>query len=65
MTTTERPAVGTESGRVQGTVEDGVAAFRGIPYAASPVGERRFAVPERHPQWSGLRDAARPGPSVP
>jgi para-nitrobenzyl esterase len=62
---TERPIATTVSGSVQGTVEDGVAAFRGIPYAASPVGERRFAAPAPHPAWTGPRDAARPGPSAP
>jgi para-nitrobenzyl esterase len=61
----ERPVADTESGSVQGVVEDGVAAFRGIPYAASPVGERRFAAPEQHPGWQDPRDATRPGPSVP
>ncbi|MEV5710481.1 carboxylesterase family protein [Actinoallomurus sp. NPDC052274] len=65
MNVIEHPVVNTESGSVQGTIEDGVAAFRGIPYAASPVGERRFAAPERHAKWPGLRDAAHPGPSVP
>lgn len=61
----ERPVADTESGRVQGVAEDGVAAFRGIPYAASPVGELRFAAPQPPPSWPGLRDASRPGPSVP
>ena len=42
-----------------------MVAFRGIPYAASPVGERRFAAPEQHPRWQDPRDATRPGPSVP
>ena len=65
MTTTNRPIVDTESGSVQGVAEDGVAAFRGIPYAASPVGDLRFSAPRRHPKWSGPRDASRPGPSVP
>jgi len=65
MTMTNRPIVDTESGSVQGVTEDGVAAFRGIPYAASPVGDLRFAAPQRHPKWSGPRDASRPGPSVP
>jgi para-nitrobenzyl esterase len=65
MIVTERPVVGTESGRIQGAVEDGVAAFRGIPYVASPVEERRFAAPEQHPGWPDIRDATRPGPSVP
>jgi para-nitrobenzyl esterase len=65
MNLTERPVVDTESGGVQGTVRNDVAAFRGIPYAASPVGDRRFAAPEHHPKWPGLRDAAQPGPAVP
>jgi para-nitrobenzyl esterase len=65
MTMTNRPIVATESGSVQGVAEDGVAAFRGIPYAASPVGDLRFAAPRQHPKWSGPRDASRPGPSVP
>jgi para-nitrobenzyl esterase len=60
-----RPVTGTESGQVQGVLEDGVAAYRGIPYAASPVGDHRFAPPQPHPSWPGVRDAARPGPSVP
>ncbi len=41
----QEPFADTDSGRVQGVAEDGVAAFRGIPYAASPVGELRFAAP--------------------
>ena len=65
MNVMNRPVAETESGCVQGTVEDGVAAFRGIPYAESPVGDLRFAAPQRHRKWPGLRDASRPGPSVP
>jgi para-nitrobenzyl esterase len=61
----ERPVAATESGCVQGIVEDSIVAFRGIPYAASPAGDRRFAAPGEHPTWPGVRDAARPGPSVP
>jgi para-nitrobenzyl esterase len=65
MNVLNRPIVETGSGSVQGSLEDGVAAFRGVPYAASPVGSLRFAAPQRHPKWPGLRDASRPGPSVP
>jgi para-nitrobenzyl esterase len=65
MNVMNRPVVETESGSVQGTVEGGVAAFRGIPYAASPVGDLRFAPPQRHQKWPGRRDASRPGPAVP
>ena len=65
MNEIQRPIVETESGGIRGTVEGGVAAFRGVPFAASPVGELRFAAPVAHPKWPDLRDADRPGPAVP
>lgn len=34
--------VATTRGRVRGVDHDGVATFRGIPYAADPFGEFRF-----------------------
>ncbi|MET9873541.1 carboxylesterase family protein [Actinacidiphila glaucinigra] len=61
-----RPVVATERGSVRGvTGERGVAAFRGIPYAASPVGALRFAPPAPPTGWPGVRDAAHAGPDVP
>ncbi len=39
------------------------AAFLGIPYAAAPVGPRRFGVPERPEPWSGIRPALQYGPT--
>ncbi|MFF3560621.1 carboxylesterase family protein [Streptomyces sp. NPDC002574] len=61
-----RPVVVTERGSVRGVTEEGgVAAFRGIPYAASPVGDLRFSAPRPHPGWNGVRDAARSGPEAP
>jgi para-nitrobenzyl esterase len=65
LTEIERPIVETESGGIRGTIEGGVAAFRGVPFAASPVGELRYAAPVAHPKWPDLRDADRPGPAVP
>jgi para-nitrobenzyl esterase len=61
----QRPVVAFERGRVRGVVEGPVVAFRGIPYAASPVGELRFAAPAPHPGWADVRDAARSGPAAP
>lgn len=47
----------TTSGSVEGRAKDGVLLFAGIPYAAPPVGDRRWRPPEPHPGWSGVRDA--------
>ena len=52
------PEVSTTAGRVRGRVEDGCAVFRGIPYAAPPVGPRRFQAPAAPQRWAGVRDAA-------
>ncbi|WP_447750134.1 carboxylesterase/lipase family protein [Sphingopyxis fribergensis] len=52
-----------ESGALHGTVEDGVVRFLGIPYAAPPVGERRWAPPEAPLAWQGRRDATAHGPA--
>lgn len=57
--------VETRQGRVRGSAEGNVARFLGIPYAAAPVGENRFRVPQPHAPWSDVRDATRPGPSAP
>ena len=40
-----RAIVDTTAGTVRGTIEAGVRRFRGVPYAAAPVGDRRFAAP--------------------
>lgn len=55
----------TVQGTVRGAVERGVAVFRGIPYAAAPVGARRFRAPEPPEPWEGVRDALAFGPTAP
>src|SRR6266851_5616617 len=50
--------VPTESGPVQGVIEGHVRAFRGIPFAAPPVGGLRWRPPVTPAQWSGIRDAS-------
>jgi para-nitrobenzyl esterase len=49
--------VDTRSGKVQGLEENGVHVFRGIPYAAPPVGRRRWKAPDREEPWDDVRDA--------
>lgn len=46
-----------ESGLIQGTVEDGLSVYRGIPYAAPPVGDLRWRAPRPATKWSGIRSA--------
>ncbi|HHX82408.1 MAG TPA: carboxylesterase family protein, partial [Pseudomonadaceae bacterium] len=52
----------TVQGLLQGTVEQGLAIFRGVPYAAAPVGANRWRAPKPLPQWAGLRMAEEFGP---
>ena len=56
--------VRTTSGDVQGAPITTGARFRGIPYAAAPEGELRFAAPVPAPAWDGVRDAREAGPTA-
>ena len=47
----------TDTGAVSGQVEDGVASWKGVPYAAAPVGPLRWRAPQPPAKWSGTREA--------
>lgn len=51
------PIVTTTAGQVQGLWRGESAAFLGIPFAESPVGDLRFMAPVAHRPWAGVRDA--------
>jgi para-nitrobenzyl esterase len=55
------PVVATHSGPVRGFVHDGVYQFRGIPFAAAPVGPLRWMPPQAPARWQGVRDATQFG----
>ena len=57
--------VRTRRGAVQGSTADGVAAFKGIPYAAPPFGPNRFQPPRPAESWEGVRAALTYGPTAP
>ena len=51
------PIVADENGKLRGTLEDGVASWKDIPFAAPPVGPLRWRAPQPAANWSGVRDA--------
>ncbi len=53
---TARVPVDCPAGAVLGMAEDGLHVFRGIPYAAPPVGALRFQPAAPPSRWSGLLD---------
>lgn len=55
----------TTSGPVRGRASGSVLAFKGIPYARSPVGPLRFAAPVAPLPWSDVLDAGDYGPVAP
>lgn len=53
------------SGALDGVAQGGVARFLGIPYAAPPVGDRRWRAPAPVTPWTAPRDAQQKGPGCP
>ena len=60
---TGRPIVAIETGTLAGVADpaSGVFVFRGIPYAAPPVGENRWRAPAPAANWTGVRSAEQLG----
>jgi para-nitrobenzyl esterase len=52
-----------DSGEIGGSVESapGIRAFKGIPFAAPPVGALRWTAPQPVAKWTGVRDASKYG----
>lgn len=55
------PVVTVAEGQLSGVIDDNVAVWRGIPYAAPPVGELRWRAPQPAAGWEGIRAAERFG----
>lgn len=55
----------TDAGAIAGYRDGTVDHFLGIPYAASPIGERRWRPPQAVEAWSGVRDAVEYGNRCP
>ena len=57
--------VRTTAGDIKGYEKDGIHHFKGVPFAAPPVGDLRFAPPQPPAPWEGTRDATEDGPICP
>jgi len=50
-------------GKVEGIINNGIASFKGIPFAAPPVGELRWKAPQPVIHWDGVKKADTFGPT--
>ena len=64
LTIAQKPAsIKVEEGLLQGTSENGLTVYKGIPFAAPPTGDLRWRAPQPPAKWEGVREAAKFGPS--
>jgi para-nitrobenzyl esterase len=56
------PTVKTANGMLEGTDESGIKTFKGVPFAAPPVGNLRWREPQPMQNWTGVRKATKFGP---
>jgi para-nitrobenzyl esterase len=54
--------VSIHQGKLEGDEQGGLLVFKGIPFAAPPVGAHRWLPPQKPASWTGVRDARRFGP---
>ncbi|MFZ4070972.1 MAG: carboxylesterase/lipase family protein [Caulobacterales bacterium] len=60
-----RPERVVSTGALAGVADGGAEIWRGIPFAAPPVGELRWRAPRKPAAWQGRRDATKPAPWCP
>ncbi|RYG40418.1 carboxylesterase family protein, partial [bacterium] len=58
----DAPRVKVEGGTLEGTLDGGVRSFKGVPFAAPPVGDLRWREPQPAGRWTGVRKADAFGP---
>jgi len=56
--------VKVSEGMVQGTFENGLTVYKGIPFAAPPVGDLRWKAPQPATKWDGVKQATKYGPAA-
>lgn len=58
------PVIKTDKGYIRGTIENNIQVFKGIPYAAPPVGNLRFMPPIAHAAWADTLATTNFGPAA-
>jgi len=53
----DNTVVQTKSGKIEGVIENKLYVFKGVPFAAPPTGDLRWAAPQDHAGWEGIRPA--------
>jgi para-nitrobenzyl esterase len=65
MSTSKQAIISVKNGKLEGNYQDGIYVFKGIPYAAAPVGNLRWMPPKPVMPWSGVRPAKQYGAMAP
>ncbi|MBN2238937.1 MAG: carboxylesterase/lipase family protein [Dehalococcoidales bacterium] len=65
MASEQNTVVTVESGKIEGCYLDNLYIFKGIPYAAPPIGQLRWIPPRPEPKWDGVRPAKEFSPIAP
>lgn len=60
---TAAPAVKVEGGLLEGAAEENLTVYKGVPFAAPPVGDLRWRPPQPVAKWDGVRKADRFAPA--
>ena len=55
--------VKVQEGMVQGTVENGLTVYKGIPFAAPPIGDLRWKAPQPAAKWEGVKQVTKFSPA--
>lgn len=64
-TMADRLIVHTTGGAIRGRYDDDAYVWSGVPYAAPPIGGRRFRPPVAPEPWTGVRDTVHPSAAAP
>ena len=65
LTPASNDAIKVDGGLISGTMTDSVRSFKGVPFAAPPVGELRWKPPQPVVAWDGVRECNAFGPQCP